>query len=99
MRGRIGRIAQDYTNGTSIVSLARSNNYPPYLFCRILVEHIANLEGGKRALTDSMRDPVKLLGDAKVLLPEYASSEDILRSDGFPRYGMGFMVLGGLSLC
>lgn len=81
----MNRIAQEYTNGSSILSLARTNNYPPYLFCRILVEAITNTSGGKRGLTDAMKDPRTHLGDAKVILPKYISSEDVKRSDGRPR--------------
>jgi len=85
VKGNIGRIADEYTKGTSIVSLAQINNYPPYLFSRILVETIASTRGGKRALTDAMRDPLTQLGDANVIIPKYATSEEIKRSDGFPR--------------
>lgn len=85
VRANVGRIAQDYVKGTSILSLARKSNYPPYLFCRILVEAITDMNGGKRALTDAMRDPMAVLGDAKVILPKYIDSETIKRSEGFPR--------------
>jgi hypothetical protein len=80
----VDRIAEEYTKGTSIVSLAISNNYPPYLFSRILVEGISNV--GKQALTDSMRDPVGHLGDPSVIDAKYLSSETIKRSDDAPRY-------------
>jgi hypothetical protein len=82
----MSRIVEEYTKGTSIVSLSQRNNYPPYLFSRILVETVTNLSGGKKALTEAMRDPVAQLGDPKVILPKYASSEDVKRSDGYPRY-------------
>jgi hypothetical protein len=83
VRGRADQIAREYTKGTSILSLAISNNYPPSLFSRILVEKISNV--GKRGLTDSMRDPVRHLGDPIVIDATYLSSETIKRSDDAPR--------------
>lgn len=85
VKGRIDQIAQKYTKGESILNLSIANNYPPYLFCRILVEAITSNQGSRRSLTDAMRDPFKHLGDAKIILPEYSSSEDAPRSDGHSR--------------
>jgi hypothetical protein len=83
VRGRVDQIAEEYTKGTTILSLAISNNYPPCLFSRILVESISNV--GKRGLTDSMRDPVRHLGDPSIIDAEYLSSEMIKRNDNAPR--------------
>jgi hypothetical protein len=79
----VDQIAEEYRKGTSILSLAYINNYPPYLISRILVEAITNI--GKRGLTDSMRDPMGLLGDPSVIEEKYLTSETSKRSDDAPR--------------
>jgi CDAN1-interacting nuclease 1 len=68
--------ADRYKQGESILSLARQNHYPPYLFARCIVEEITNFRG-RKGLTDAMRDPVGRLGDASVILEAYRASEQV----------------------
>ena len=61
--------------GVSIETLAKRENYPPYLLSRYLVEQMTALPGGKKGLTKSMRDPKSMLGDVDIILAEYKESE------------------------
>jgi hypothetical protein len=62
-------------DGVSILTLAKRENYPPYLLSRYLVEQMTVLPDGKKGLTRSMRDPRLVLGDRDIILPEYQESE------------------------
>lgn len=80
MARHIQRNIDNYVNtyvkdGVSILALAKQENFPPYLISRYLVEKVARLPGGKKAVTKSMRDPIGMLSDPSVILPEYAESE------------------------
>jgi hypothetical protein len=71
------QIAKEYTTGESIVSLAKANNYPPYLFARIVVEAVAVDLSHSKKLTEAMRDPLNKLGSQEVIAPEYQESENV----------------------
>jgi hypothetical protein len=68
--------ADRYKKGESILSLAKQNHYPPYLFARSIVEEITHFRG-RKGLTDVMRDPVGRLGDASIILEAYRDSEQV----------------------
>ena len=68
-------------NFSAIINLAKSANYPPYLFCRYLVEHIAILKNGRKSLTQAMRDPVGELGSREVISKEYLEAEENIQGD------------------
>jgi hypothetical protein len=67
---------QEYVKqGVSILALAKRENFSPYMFSRYIVEQVAQLPDGKKGLTRSMRDPMAVLGDQEVLVPEHRDSE------------------------
>jgi len=53
-----------YQSGETILSLAQKANYPPYLFCRILMEHLMPMP--KKALTQALRDPLARIEDERL---------------------------------
>lgn len=65
-----------YKNGKSIKELAKQANYPPYLFSRYLVEHVADIRNGKKGITAAMRNPLEELGDMERIRPDYKISEE-----------------------
>jgi hypothetical protein len=67
---------QEYVKqGLSILTLAKRENYPPYMLSRYIVEQVARLPDGKKGLTRSMRDPMTVLGDPDIIAPDYRDSE------------------------
>ena len=48
-------------NGTSILALAKQANYPPYLFCRFMVEHLTNLK--KTDISAAVTNPMQYLSE------------------------------------
>jgi hypothetical protein len=73
----LSKYLEEYKRGKSIKQLAKEANYPPYLFCRFVVEQAANLGGkGKSGLTMAMRDPIGELGNLKIINKLFLASED-----------------------
>jgi len=70
-------IIDEYVGGKSIKELARTFNYPPYLFSRYVVEALTenHLGGGKKGLADALRNPLQRLGTLDVIAPQYRASE------------------------
>jgi hypothetical protein len=71
------QIAIEYTKGESILSLARANNFPPYLFARIVVETVAVDLSQSKKLTEAMRDPLNKVGSRGAIATEYQESENV----------------------
>jgi hypothetical protein len=73
---------EEYKQGTSIQTLAKQANYPPYLFCRYIAEHVANLKKhGKKGLTQAMRDPMGELGNREIINEQFLDAEEKLPED------------------
>ena len=68
--------AKRYTQGQSMLDLARQNKYSPYLFARVMVEEMTNITG-RKGITRAMRDPIGRLGHASAILDAYQDSEHI----------------------
>lgn len=72
---------EDYKRGRSILTLAKQANYPPYLFCRYIVEQVANIPNGKRGLTQAMRDPMEELKSLDIIKDPYLEAEEKMSED------------------
>jgi hypothetical protein len=71
----LGNLADKYMAGSTIVELAKKENFPPYLLARWMVETITSINS-KSALTEAMREPATIL-DPSVILPDYEESESV----------------------
>mmetsp|Transcript_47287 Transcript_47287/g.71539 ORF Transcript_47287/g.71539 Transcript_47287/m.71539 type:complete len:336 (+) Transcript_47287:70-1077(+) len=76
IRSTIKEHLQTYTSGTSILTMAKSLNYPPYMLARLIVENIVASDSiSRKEITGAMRDPVRKLGDANVISSRFKDSE------------------------
>jgi hypothetical protein len=69
------RYLADYCNGASILSLAKSANYPPYLFARFFVESITDL--ARPLIGDAVSHPAEKIPDPSIIKPAYRHSEGV----------------------
>jgi hypothetical protein len=76
IKRHLSNYLQDYKRGSSILCLAQQANYPPYLFGRYIVEQVAQIQDGKKGLTQAMRNPLEELGSLDMIAPEYFASEE-----------------------
>jgi len=75
VKKRLPYYFDEYKRGRSILQLARDATFSPYLFARYIVEDATILRGGKKVLSEAMRDPEGILGRDSVLVPDYHAAE------------------------
>ena len=78
VKRRLPSYLNEYKRGASIKDLAKKANYPPYLFARYIVEQVADLNKGRKGLTQAMRDPLGELGSLDVIAEEYLEAESAM---------------------
>ena len=65
VKANLKHFATEYLNGTSILTLAKEANYPPFLFARFMVEHLTSLP--KNDVGAAVTHPGQYLTDVSVL--------------------------------
>ena len=67
------QIIPDYTQGRSIVSLAKKYNFPPALLSRSIIEKVTTLQ--KKKISEAMKNPMDKLNSSSVVKQEHRISE------------------------
>mmetsp|Transcript_13360 Transcript_13360/g.25078 ORF Transcript_13360/g.25078 Transcript_13360/m.25078 type:complete len:314 (+) Transcript_13360:353-1294(+) len=73
---KAAEIVEAYSNGISILSLAKEYNYPPTYMAKILLENITVFE--KKKISAVLRDPLKWIDSSNFLVEKYRSSNVIV---------------------
>ena len=73
IKNNIQYYLDEYCKGESIVSLAKSANYPPYLFARLMVESLTTIS--KSDISKAVSNASSYLTDLSVIHQAYQHSE------------------------
>ncbi|KAG7336821.1 TPD sequence-motif-containing protein [Nitzschia inconspicua] len=76
VKSQCNNYVEQYRKGSSILQLAQTANFSPYLMARVIVENVAIIpDDKKKFLTAAMRDPMHYLGRVDCVRDEFLDIE------------------------